>query len=125
MKFSKLPQAVGLLKLLLKVISHNQFQWSEGYLFEFVKYTFRTDLCVYAFEFISLKLGLILVLMTLTFTVGHRVVRKLEFVQSFCYKMACSSKHFVMVDNVKHMIAKTSCEYGNYRLSISTSCHVS
>ena len=63
-----------------------------------VGYTLNTGLCTDAYEPIPFKSAMtlgttklnnsILVWMTLTFTQGHTVTRKLEFTQLQCYKVA-------------------------------------
>ena len=54
--------------------------------------------------------------MTLMFTQSHRVTEKVEVVQSLRCKMHKATQMFVMVDYVRKMTVKTSCNYGEYGL---------
>ena len=51
--------------------------------------------------------------MTLMFTEDHRVTGKLDFVQSFCCKIAWSNLN-VCDGYVGEMTVQKSCEYGKY-----------
>ena len=58
---------------------------------------------------------LIPVRMTLTFTQGHRVARKLELVQSFCCNVVYEGTQiFAVVDHVHGETARKGCKYGEY-----------
>ena len=56
---------------------------------------------------------LITVSMTVAFTQGHRVTRKLELVQSFCCKVAVA-QILTVVDCVREITSKKTCKYGDY-----------
>ena len=52
--------------------------------------------------------------MTLTFTQGHRIGRKLELVQSLTCKVAEVIQMFAMAEHVKEMTANGSCKYSEF-----------
>ena len=64
----------------------------------FIRYTFKTGLCRDTSALISIKLvvelgmtklyNMVPIRMTLTFAQGHKGTRKLEYVQSFCCRVA-------------------------------------
>ena len=98
MKFGVLPQPFGLLKLMLNIFCTNNIQGRELCCCNCVKYTFHIILCQDTCEAICFKLDIMLnvttlysvipVWMTLMFTQCHRVVGKLELVQSLCCKVS-------------------------------------
>ena len=77
-----------------------------------MKYMFNIVVCQGVCEPMCFKLGTMLktaklhsfiaVWMTLVFTQGHGVTKNLEFVESFCWKVAWSSSKFPMVDFLTH-----------------------
>ena len=80
--------------------------------------TFNTGLHLGACELISCKLdmkidtnelySLRLVWMSLTFVQGHRVIRNLEHLWSFCDKWHDGAKTFIMTEHVKEITARIS-----------------
>ena len=101
MKFSLLPQSVGLLKLLSYLFCTSNILERELCRHDFIKYMINIVLCQGPCELIWFKLGVMLdttnlysvipVWMSLMFTQGHRVTGKLELVQSFCCGIAWSN----------------------------------
>ena len=97
MKFSMLPQSVGLLKLMLNFLCTSNIQGWELCWRDFMEYSFNIVMLRDACERICFKLGMMLntsklyslspVWMTLVFTQGHRITGKLELVQWFCCKV--------------------------------------
>ena len=101
MKFSMLPQPVGLLKLMRKLFCTSNIQGRELCWHDFMTYMFNIVMYRDTCDPICFKLGMMLhttklyclipVWMTLMFSQGHRIIGKLELVQSFCYKVAWSN----------------------------------
>ena len=90
-KFSMLPQPVGLLKPLLNLFCTDDIEGREFCWHEFIKHNFNMVLCRD-----TCKLGMMLStnkFYSLMYTQGHRVTGKLEFVQSFCCKVAWSNSN--------------------------------
>ena len=81
------------------------FHGNELYLHYFEKTLYKIGLCLDAYELIFFKLGMMIdmtklyilipVLMTLTVIQGHRVMKNLEPVQSFCCEavLSCPNTH--------------------------------
>ena len=100
MKFSMLPQAAGLLKLMLNLFWRSTVQGRELRWLDFIMCSFKIVMCQDTYEPICCKLGVMLNTTATLFdsslndfdvTQGHRVTRKLEFVQSFCCKIVWSN----------------------------------
>ena len=97
-----------------------------------IKYTIDAVLCRNTCEPICFKVGvmpdstrlysLILVLITLMFTQGHRVAGKLELVKSSVVKLNEANQMFMMVDYVKEVIVNKSSTANMNRLSSRSSC---
>ena len=112
---------VSLFKLMVHLFCTKNIQGRKLCWHDLMKYTFyivmHQDTCV----MICFKLGimlnctklysLILVWMTWMFAQGHRVTGSLELVQS---KLHEASPLFVIVDYVREMTMKNSCQYGEY-----------
>ena len=108
-KFIMLPQLLGLLKLMLNLFCTSTIQGRELCGHDFVKYSInilqRRDTCepICFRRLICFKLGMVLdmtklcslipVWMILMFPQVHRVLGKLDLVQSFCWKFACSDSY--------------------------------
>ena len=100
MKFSMLPQSVGLLKLMLNLFCTRYIQETGLCWPDYIKYTFNIITCQDTHERICFKLcmmldttklySLIPVWMAFMFTQGHTVMRHLQLVHSFCCKVAWS-----------------------------------
>ena len=98
MKFILLPQPVGLLKPILNIFCTSTVQRKEICWCDFTKYMINivmwTDLCQTGLVLDMTALySLIPVWMTLMFTQGHRVTKKLELVLSFCCKVEQSNSN--------------------------------
>ena len=99
-----MQQPVGLLKLMLNLFRTISVQWRELYVCNFIKYTFNIGLHQDTCEPICFKLGMMLgttklfrmipIKVTFTISQGHRVIENLEFMQSFCCKVAWSKSDF-------------------------------
>ena len=140
MKFTILPQPVGLLKLLLNLVFTIKIQMRKHCWWCFIfygggkkkkkkKYIYM-GVCQDTCELIWFKHGMMLdrtkvcsmipVLMILKFTQGHRVMGKLELVQSVCCEVAWSNSNVcdgwwwlwrspVIMANIDHISICSSC----------------
>ena len=102
MKFSKMLQPVGVLKLMLNLFCRSNIQGRELCWYDFIKHMINIALCQDTCGSICFKLGMMLdmtklyslipVWLTLILVKGHRVMGKLELVKSFCCTVAWHNK---------------------------------
>ena len=114
MKFSVLPNLLGLLKLMLNLLCPIIFKGEKSEDIFFFKYTFYIVLWKDIYEWICFKPGMVLyttklyskipVWMILMFTQGYRVTGKLELVRSFCCEVAWSNSN--VPDGCGHSVVK-------------------
>ena len=121
-KMYLLPQAVGLLKLMLTSFCIINIQRRKLCLGDFIRYTFNIGLLSNTYETIAFKLAVMLdttklssfiwVWKILTFIQGHWVTRRRSVV-----RRCKAAQIFVMADYEREMTAKKSCkcfEYGSF-----------
>ena len=88
------------------------------------KTMFNIGMSLHAYEFISFKPGMITdmtniciltpVLMTLIFIQGQRALRNIELLQSFAWRVSGNNPIWAVVDCIREMTAKKSCQCGGF-----------
>ena len=124
MEFSMLTQPVGLLKLILNLFYTSNIQGRVLCRYDFMNYTFNINMFQDTCEPICFKVGVMLnstklcsliqVWKTVMFTLCHRIMGKLEFMQSFSCKLREATQMFMIVDFVRKITVKKSFKYGEY-----------